>query len=100
MLKTFALLALLNASTPPWLGTDKLKHFFLSAFIQSGAFSAGRAAGLSHSSAQLAAGITTAGFGIGREIHDRRSGRPFSVPDLAWDAAGALSAAAILNGTR
>ncbi len=95
-----ALVAALSAAAHPWLGADKVKHFFMSAFIQTGAFSVARAAGLSHSSAQLAAGITTAGFGIGREIHDSRSGRPFSVPDLAWDAAGALSAAAVLNGTR
>jgi uncharacterized protein YfiM (DUF2279 family) len=88
-----------NAANP-WLGADKVKHFLLSAFIQSGAFAAARAMGANHSNAQLLAGVTTAGFGIGREVHDRRVGRPFSVPDLAWDAAGALAAAALLNGTR
>jgi uncharacterized protein YfiM (DUF2279 family) len=37
---------------------------------------------------------------VGKEAFDRRRGRPFSVKDLIWDGGGALTAAALLNGTR
>lgn len=95
--------AALLLAVPPrdtWFGTDKVKHFFMSAFVQSAAFSAARAAGAPHSSAQAIAGVATGGIGIGREVYDRRSGRIFSVKDLAWDAAGGLAAAAVLRRTR
>jgi uncharacterized protein YfiM (DUF2279 family) len=101
MIKTLALLAVLGA--PPshgWLGADKVKHFFLSAFIHSAAYSAARTARLDRPTAQAIGGVTAASFGFWKEVHDRRSGKPFSAGDLAWDAAGALSAAALLNGTR
>jgi len=83
---------------PP--GSDKVKHFFMSAFVQSVSFSVGRAAGMGRADAQMAAAIATMSIGIAKELNDRRLGRPFSAADLAWDAAGALAAAAILNGTR
>lgn len=84
----------------PWFGPDKIKHFFMSAFIQSGTFTAMRAAGLRHSHAQRIAGVTSVTLGLGRETYDRRRGRPFSVKDLAWDAAGTTAAIALLNRTR
>jgi uncharacterized protein YfiM (DUF2279 family) len=84
----------------PWFGPDKVKHFFVSAFVHSGAFSAMRAARVSHSNAQAIAGVTSISIGVGRETYDRRRGRPFSFKDLAWDAAGIVAAAALLNGTR
>ena len=90
-------------AVPPkdsWFGADKVKHFFVSAFVQSASFSAARALGASNSSAQTFAGVTTAAIGIGREVHDRRRGRIFSVRDLAWDAAGGVAAAALLRRTR
>ena len=90
-------------AAPPkdrWFGADKVKHLFMSAFVQSAAFSAARAAKLSVSSAQVAAGVTTSVVGIGREIHDKRRGRPFSLKDLTWDAAGGVGAAVVLNKTR
>src|SRR5207302_1930225 len=37
---------------------------------------------------------------LDRHFPDRRAKKPFSVEDLAWDAAGAVSAAALLSGTR
>lgn len=101
------MMALLRASppaTPPaadaWLGTDKVKHFLMSAFIQSAAFSVARAAGVSRSNAQVIGGISSLTFGLGKEVLDRRRARQFSVKDLVWDGAGALTAAALLNGTR
>ena len=96
------LLATLIVAPPTdrWFGVDKVKHFMISAFVQSAAFSAARAAGVNRPNAQLLAGVSTAVVGIGREVYDRRQGKVFSVKDLTWDAAGGLAAAAILNGTR
>ena len=98
-----ALLVAAALAAPPkdgWFGVDKVKHLFMSAFVQSAAFSAARAAKLSIPNAQAAAGIATGVVGIGREIHDKRLGKPFSLKDLTWDAAGGLGAAALLNKTR
>ena len=83
-----------------WFGPDKVKHFLMTAFIQSASFSAGRAAGASRSNAQLIGGVSSAAFGIGKEVQDRRNAKPFSLRDLVWDASGALTAASLLNGTR
>jgi uncharacterized protein YfiM (DUF2279 family) len=101
MIRELAAVVLL--ASPPgdkWFGTDKVKHFFMSAFVQSATFSAARAAGVSSSNAQMIGGVATGVVGIGREVHDRRLGRIFSVKDLAWDAAGGVSAAALLRRTR
>jgi uncharacterized protein YfiM (DUF2279 family) len=83
-----------------WFGVDKVKHFFMSALVQSAAFSAARTVKLSRSNAHVVASVSTAVVGIGREVHDKRVGRPFSFKDLTWDAAGAASAARLLNTTR
>ena len=101
MIRELTMAALLAA--PPrdgWFGTDKVKHFFMSAFVQSASFSAARAFGASNSSAQAIGGITTTAVGIGREVHDRRHGKIFSVKDLTWDAAGGVAAAALLRRSR
>ena len=108
MKRVLVLLALLTATASPaaaqsrdrWFGPDKVKHFFMSALIQSATFSVARAAKTSRSNAQVAASVTSVAFGIGKEIHDRRNAKPFSARDLVWDGAGALTAAALLNGTR
>ncbi|HKR08293.1 MAG TPA: VanZ family protein [Gemmatimonadaceae bacterium] len=73
----------------PWFGIDKVKHFFMSAFINSVSYSALQAARVNHRSAMAGAiGITMAA-GLGREIHDMRvPGNIFSVRDLTWDAIG------------
>ena len=102
MILSLAAAAVLLAEPPRdrWIGTDKVKHFFMSAFIQSATFSAARAAGVPNSSAQAIAGVSTGVTGIGRELYDRRSGRIFSAKDLVWDAAGGLAAASLLRRTR
>ena len=113
MIKVLLLLACVNGSARPprqahetrpatdrWFAPDKVKHFFVSAFIQSATFSTVRVAKASRSNAQLIAGVTSTAFGIGKEIHDRRTSKQFSAKDLVWDGAGALTAAALLNGTR
>ena len=56
----------------PWFGIDKVKHFFMSAFINSVSYSALQAARVNHRSAMAGAiGITMAA-GLAREIHDMR----------------------------
>jgi len=107
VLKVLAMMTMLNASAPPqrpasdaWVGVDKVKHFLMSAFIQSAAFSVARLAKVSRSNAQVVGGVSSVAFGVGKEILDRRRSKQFSVKDLAWDGAGALTAAALLNGTR
>ena len=83
-----------------WLGADKAKHFFISAFVQSVSFSALRATGVTRNSSLIAAAGVTVGVGIGRELYDlRRPGGVSSVKDVAWDAAGALAAAELLRHT-
>jgi len=83
-----------------WFGSDKIKHFFMSAFIQSLTFSGLQAAG-AHRNAAFAGSIgVTAAFGIGKEFHDKRLGEPFSLRDITWDAAGAGAAVVMLRHTQ
>ena len=102
MITVLALSLALHAPPPgsPWFGSDKVKHFFMSALVQSASFSISRAAGLDHSRSHLVAGITTASVGVWKELHDKRSRKPFSVSDLVWDAAGGAASAALLNRSR
>jgi putative lipoprotein len=83
-----------------WLGPDKVKHFFMSAFIQSLTFSGLQLVGASRNVAFAGAIGTTAAFGIGRELHDKRTKGLFSIPDLTWDAAGAAAALPLLLHTQ
>ena len=83
-----------------WFAMDKLKHFFMSAFIESVSYSALQAMGVRHRPAMGAAIGVTVGFGIGREIHDRGvPGNIFSVRDLTWDALGTGAGAVLLSHT-
>ena len=83
-----------------WFGVDKIKHFFMSAFIESVSYSALQAARVSHRSAMAGAIGVTAAFGVGREIHDSRNpNNHFSVKDLTWDALGAGAGVVLLSHT-
>jgi len=84
----------------PWFGVDKVKHFFMSAFINSVSYSALQASRVNHRSAMAGAiGITMAA-GLAREIHDMRvPGNLFSVRDLTWDAIGTAASAALTSHT-
>jgi len=89
-----------SPSRDSWFGSDKLKHFLMSAFIESLTFSGLQAAG-AHRNASFAGAIgVTSVFGIGKEIHDKRRGEPFSLHDIAWDAAGGGSAFLMLRHTQ
>lgn len=96
-----AILALsLPFAADGWFGADKMKHFFMSAFIQSIAYSSVRAAGASHDGAFVSATAATAGFGLGREIYDGRVKRAFSYKDLVWDGAGLAAGMVLVNNAR
>lgn len=83
-----------------WFGIDKIKHFFISAFIESVSYSALQAARVNHRSALAGAIGVTAAFGVGREIHDARNpNNHFSVKDLSWDALGAGAGVVLLSHT-
>ena len=60
----------------------------MSAFIESMTFSGLQAAGASRNTAFAGAIGTTAAFGIGREIHDKKTKGLFSLGDLTWDGVG------------
>src|ERR671922_2510544 len=92
----------LSLQAPPraWIGPDKVKHFFLSAFVQSASYSAFRLGGVDHDGALIAAGATTVAVGVGKEVRDSRVGRRFDVGDLMWDLAGGAAAAAVLEHSR
>jgi uncharacterized protein YfiM (DUF2279 family) len=92
----------LSLHAPPKLSVapDKVKHFFLSAFVESISYSALRAADVEHDHALLVATAATLSAGIGKEVWDSRRGGKFSTGDLVWDVAGAGAAAAMLEHTR
>lgn len=81
-----------------WVGPDKLKHFLMSAFVQSVGFSAARATGAGVQSSMWMASALTTTVGVAKEWRDR-GGSGFSARDLVWDAAGAGSASLLLRHT-
>lgn len=83
-----------------WFAADKAKHFFLSAFVQSVTYTGARAVGMGSRGAMVAASAATVGVGVGKELHDRRSGGEFSSRDLTWDLAGGLAAGLLLDRTK
>ena len=83
-----------------WFGIDKIKHFFISAFIESVSYSALQAAKVNRRPALAGAIGVTAAFGVARELHDRRTpGNRFSYRDLTWDAIGAGAGVVLLRHT-
>jgi len=80
-----------------WFGVDKVKHFFMGAFVQSVAYSAIRASGGSHDASLVGGAGVAAGISIGKELWDAKSGGTASARDLVWDAAGAGTATLLLR---
>ena len=100
MIHTVALVIAFAAdSGDSWIGRDKVKHFVLSAFVHSVAFSVTRSAA-DRSVAQGVAAGAVLGAGALKEVLDRRAGRPFSVRDMVWGAAGGAASASLMNGAR
>ena len=82
-----------------WFGADKLKHFFLSFFVQSASYSVARSVGASRDAAIIPATAATAAVGLSKELWDRKHDRGFDGRDLVWDALGAGAASALLIRT-
>jgi uncharacterized protein YfiM (DUF2279 family) len=80
----------------PWFGPDRIKHFFLSFFVQSASYSIARTANVPHGSALFVASGVTAGAAVAKELWDRKRGTGFDTVDLVWDALGAGAATALL----
>jgi uncharacterized protein YfiM (DUF2279 family) len=83
-----------------WFGADKLKHFLMTAFVQSAAFSASRATGADRRLSNVIGAVASVTVGVSKELRDFRTGKPFSVQDLAWDAAGVGAMGALLARSR
>ena len=84
----------------PWLGPDKPKHFLMAGFVESLTFAGLELAGANRS-ASRAGGISAAAVvSFGREFHDRRVGKGFSLKDLLWDGLGMSAALLVINKTR
>jgi putative lipoprotein len=83
-----------------WFGIDKIKHFFISAFVESVTYSALQAARVKRRPALTGAIGVTASIGVAREIHDKRKpGNRFSYRDLTWDALGIGAGAVLVTRT-
>ena len=88
-------------SRDPFFGPDKVQHFFVSAFLQSITYSALRATKASHQSSLAGATVTSALFGLGKEVKDKRgTSQLFSARDLVWDAGGIGTATLLIGHTR
>ena len=83
-----------------WFASDKVQHFFSSAFVQSMSYGALRTAGVEHGPALAGASVTAAAVGVGKEVHDLRTKGEFSLRDVTWDAAGAGAATLLLMRTQ
>jgi uncharacterized protein YfiM (DUF2279 family) len=75
-----------------WVGQDKFQHAGMSYAITSFAF-----AGTSNEGAAIASASV---IGILKEVYDRKNGRPFSIKDLLWDAAGIALGYVVIKQTR
>lgn len=82
------------------IGVDKVKHFFISGFVESMTFAGLQAAGANRSPARTIAISATAVVSLGREIHDRKTKGLFSVRDLVWDTIGATAGILLINKTQ
>jgi|SRR5690242_18698794 uncharacterized protein YfiM (DUF2279 family) len=83
-----------------WFAADKVKHFFLAAFVESGSFSALRLTGMHRTPAFNTAIGVAAGVSVGKEVYDRLAGGDPSLKDLTWDAAGIAAASVALHQTK
>lgn len=79
-----------------WVAEDKLRHFTLS-FAATQMSYGGLRVAVDHGGALTGAAVTGLALGLAKEVHDVRVGRPFSLKDLAWDAAGVALATLLVR---
>jgi uncharacterized protein YfiM (DUF2279 family) len=93
-------IAVVGADRDPWFGSDKLRHF-VTAFAVTGHAQAGlRALDVDRGDAVVGGFVISMVAGFGKEVHDVRRGSFFSLKDLAWDLAGALTGAVLVAAAR
>lgn len=83
-----------------WFGADKVKHFFMGAFIQSAAFGGLRATGLGTHASIAGASATTVVMSVGKELRDRNGSGTPSVRDVVWGLAGGAAISPLLLRTK
>ena len=83
-----------------WFATDKTKHVFVAAFVQSISYTSLRAAKVPHAGALAGATVVTATVSLGKEIRDKQSGDVISGKDLFYDFVGITGASLLLQHTR
>ena len=91
--------ALQGQPSDRWFSADKIKHFFMGAFVQSVTYSGLRATGVGHRSSLLGATAGNVVISVGKEVADSRRTGLFSRRDLVWDAAGAGASTLLLIRT-
>ena len=82
-----------------WLAEDKAQHFTVSIVATTLGYGTARLA-LDRRGAAVAAGAAALAAGIAKEVADVRGGGPFSLRDLAWDAAGVALGLTLALNTR
>lgn len=82
-----------------WFGEDKLQHLTMS-FAATTMLYGGSRLLLDPGPALTVAVAGGMGLGVGKEVVDARSGRWFSMKDLAWDAAGVALGLALAERIR
>jgi uncharacterized protein YfiM (DUF2279 family) len=97
-----SLLCVTQPGPPPdrWFAEDKARHFFTSFAATSMAGGGARVLGIGRDNALLIGIGFGAAAGVGKEVHDARSGGRFSIPDLVWDVVGMGAAFLLLDATR
>jgi uncharacterized protein YfiM (DUF2279 family) len=88
-----------SAPRDPWLAQDKARHFAMSFAATAFAYAGARTT-LDPDPAAALAGATALAAGIAKELHDARAGRWFSLPDMAWNAAGVALGLAFVHQIR
>lgn len=83
-----------------WIAEDKFQHLGMSAAITTFSYGSARLAGVDARPALTLSIAVAATAAIGKEIFDRRAGRPFSFKDLMWDAFGTAAAVMMLESVR
>jgi uncharacterized protein YfiM (DUF2279 family) len=83
-----------------WFAEDKLKHYFMSLAATNLAYGGARLVGLERRPALFAAAGAAGAAGLWKEWYDHHRGRPFSVRDLVWDAAGVATGVVAMRATR
>ena len=89
-----------HKAVDPWFGADKAKHFLMAGFVESLTFAGLELAGANRSASRVGGISAAAIISVGREIHDRKVGKGFSIRDLAWDGLGIAAALFVVNKTQ